>query len=245
MKARQLIFFALIVLIFAIFLGWPIVQVVRVGISPAYIAAVFKDASLRQGLINSLSIAVLVTLVCLAISVPLAMLSVRFDFRGKGIVNSLLLVPLILPPFVGAIGMRQILGRFGVLTSLAQDVGLIARGHPFDWMGVSRLGGIVLIEALSLYPILFLNLSAALANLDPAMEQAAANLGASRWTIFRRITLPLMRPGLFAGGTIVLIWSFTELGTPLMFDYYEVTPVQVFHLLGQVEGNPIPYAHTR
>jgi iron(III) transport system permease protein len=151
-------------------------------------------------------------------------------------------VPLILPPFVGAIGMRQILARFGVLTSLAQDVGLIPRGHPIDWMGINRLGGIVIIEALSLYPILFLNLSAALANLDPAMEQAAANLGASRWTIFRRITLPLMRPGLFAGGTIVLIWSFTELGTPLMFDYYQVTPVQIFQRLAQVAGSPLPYA---
>src|SRR5947208_14693148 len=100
----------------------------------------------------------------------------------------------------------------------------------------------MLIDALSLYPSLFLNATAALANLDPAMEQAAANLGASRWRIFRKITLPLMRPGLFAGGTIVLIWSFTELGTPLMFDYAHVTPVQIFNRLTQVQGNPLPYA---
>ena len=97
-------------------------------------------------------------------------------------------------------------------------------------------------RSLSLYPILLLNVQAALANLDPAMEQAAANLGAARWTIFRKITLPLMRPGLFAGGTIVLIWSFTELGTPLMFDFYTVTPVQIFHRITQVSGNPLPYA---
>ena len=125
-------------------------------------------------------------------------------------------MPLILPPFVGAIGMRQMLGRFGVLTSLAQDVGIVAAGHPVDWMGINRLIGIVLIESLSLYPILFLNLSAALANLDPAMEQAAANLGAGRWLIFRRITLPLLRPGIFAGGTIVLVWSFSVLGLGLL-----------------------------
>jgi iron(III) transport system permease protein len=81
-----------------------------------------------------------------------------------------------------------------------------------------------------------------LANVDPAMEQAAANLGASRWRIFAHITLPLLRPGLLAGGTIVLIWSFTELGTPLMFDYYRVTPVQIFHSLAQVSGNALPYA---
>ena len=69
---------------------------------------------------------------------------------------------------------------------------------------------------------------AVLANVDPAMQQAAANLGASRWTILRRITLPLIRPGVFAGATLVMIWSFTELGTPLMFDFYTITPVQVF-----------------
>lgn len=86
--------------------------------------------------------------------------------------------------------------------------------------------GVIIIGA-GMYPILFLNVSASLANLDPAMEQAAANLGASRWTIFRKITLPLMRPGLFAGGTIVLVWRLTELGTPLMFDMYDVTPVQI------------------
>jgi iron(III) transport system permease protein len=254
MRIRQVVFLTIILLLFAVFLGWPIVQVVRVGFTGipvegksapftfAYIAAVFRDESLRRGLLNSLLIAFLVTFVCLLISIPLSILSVRYDFRGKGIVSALLLVPLILPPFVGAIGMRQILGRFGVLTSIAQDAGIVPHGHPIDWMGMHRLTGVILIEALALYPILFLNLTAALSNLDPAMEQAAANLGASRWTIFRRITFPLMRPGLFAGGTIVLVWSFTELGTPLMFDYYQVTPVQIFHRLTQVAGNPLPYA---
>ena len=251
---RQYSIFALLLIAFAVFLLWPISRVVQVaffgtneGGKPgaftlAYIAAVFQDQEFRAGLFNSALIAVCVTLLCVLISVPLALLSTRLNFWGKSLANALLLVPLILPPFVGAIGMRQILGRFGVLTSLAQHVGLVAPNSPVDWLGKAKLLGIVFIEALSLYPILFLNVSAALANLDPAMEQAAANLGASRWTIFRRITLPLMRPGLFAGGTIVLIWSFTELGTPLMFDYYHVTSVQIFSRLNQVQGNALPYA---
>lgn len=251
---RQHLVFILLLVAFAAFLLWPISRVLQVaffGIPEvgkrgtftwAYIAAVFQDHEFRSGLLNSATIAVCVTLLCLLISVPLALLSVRLNFWGKGVANALLLVPLVLPPFVGAIGMRQILGRFGVLTSLAQRAGLMPPDSPIDWIGRARLMGIVLIEALSLYPILFLNVSAALANLDPAMEQAAANLGASRWTIFRRITLPLMRPGLFAGGTIVLIWSFTELGTPLMFDYYHVTPVQIFNRILQVQANPLPYA---
>ncbi|MEO6435675.1 MAG: iron ABC transporter permease [Tepidisphaeraceae bacterium] len=248
------LFAGVVIAVFAVFLVWPIYQVVRVGFygipvegqsgqfTLGYIMAIFLDPDLRHGLFNSAAISVGVTIVCMAISVPLAMISVRYDFRGKGVAGALLLVPLILPPFVGAIGMRQILGRFGALASIAADLGFVAHGTPIDWFGSGRVVGIILIESLALYPILFLNVSAALANVDPAMEQAAANLGASRWTIFRRITLPLMRPGLFAGGTIVLIWSFTELGTPLMFDFYDVTPVQIFHRLTQVAGNPLPYA---
>jgi iron(III) transport system permease protein len=244
----------LVLAIFAVLLIWPIVVIVRVGFFgiPAngqassftlgYIRAIFLDADLRRGLLNSAAIAIAVTALCTLISVPLALIAARFDFAGKSAVSALLLVPLILPPFVGAIGLRQILGRFGALAAVAQRLHLVAPGTPVDWFGNARVLGIVLIEALGLYPILFLNVSAALANIDPAMEQAAANLGASRWTIFRRITFPLMRPGLFAGGTIVLIWSFTELGTPLMFDFYQVTPVQIFHMLTQVTGNPLPYA---
>jgi iron(III) transport system permease protein len=247
---RQYLLMFLLLAVFGVFLIWPIVQVVRVGFmglegntfTLGYLLGVFQDHSLRRGLLNSAFIAVCVTILCTLIAVPLAMMSVRLDFYGKTLVSGLILVPLILPPFVGAIGMRQILGRFGVLTSLTQDVGLVSPGTPIDWIGVARVFGIILVEALSLYPIMFLNVSAALANLDPAMEQAAANLGASRWRVFRKITLPMMRPGLFAGGTIVLIWSFTELGTPLMFDFNEATPVQIFHRINQISGNPLPYA---
>jgi iron(III) transport system permease protein len=245
-----------VVAIFAVCLGWPIFQTVRVGFlgvdAPgkpahftfAYVAAIFADPLLREGLLHSVMIAVSVTGICAVVSVPLALLARRYDFVGKSAVNGLLLVPLILPPFVGAIGMRQILGRFGVLTALAEHLGMVGPDAPVDWFGSAQLLGVILLESLSLYPILYLNVSAALANLDPAMEQAAANLGATRWTIFRKVTLPLLRPGLFAGGTIVLIWSFTELGTPLMFDYYRVTPVQIFAQIGQVNANPVPYALT-
>jgi iron(III) transport system permease protein len=251
---RSYILFFLLLALFAVFLLWPIARVLQgafFSINPggtrgdftwAYLAGVFKDQEFRRGLINSATIAICVTCLASLISVPLAIMSVRLNFRGKSIASGLLLVPLILPPFVGAIGMRQLLGRFGALTSLIHHLGIGHHGTPIDWMGTARLVGIILIETLSLYPILFLNVSASLANLDPALDQAAANLGASRWTILRRITLPLIRPGLFAGGTIVLIWSFTELGTPLMFDYDHVTPVQIFARITQVQANPLPYA---
>src|SRR6185436_3358084 len=98
-----------------------------------------------------------------------------------------------------------------------------------DILGSAKIFGVMALQALSLYPIIYLNATAALANLDPALGEAAENLGAGPVRRFFRITLPLVRPGLFAGATIVFIWSFTELGTPLMFDFYEVTPVQIFN----------------
>ena len=236
---------ALLYLFFAVFLIWPIVQVVAVGFTDKaggftlrYVWLVFQNPVLVQGLANAFSIAIAVTLLTLVISLPLAVLSVRYDFPGRAILSGLLLVPLVLPPFVGALGMKLVLSRYGPLT---QVLGL-GDGLGFDWLGRMRLVGIVVVEALHLYPIMLLNLQAALANIDPAMEQAAANIGASRGTIFRRITLPLIRPGLFAGMTLVLIWSFTELGTPLMFDFYTITPVQIYKQITDVANSPLPYA---
>lgn len=195
-----------------------------------------SDPTLRAGLCNAALIALTTTLIACAISIPLALLSVRYEFPGKGVFSALVLVPLILPPFVGAIGMRAILGRSGALNTLL--------GTEWDILGTGRFWGIVVVEALHLYPVIYLNLAAALANIEPAMEDAARGLGASRWMRFRRVTLPLARPGLFAGMTIVLIWSFTELGTPLMFNYTEVTPVQIFARIKEIESSAQPYALT-
>ncbi|MGH8647960.1 MAG: ABC transporter permease, partial [Burkholderiales bacterium] len=88
------------------------------------------------------------------------------------------------------------------------------------------------------FPILYLNISAALANVDPAYGQAARNLGASRLQTFVRITFPLIMSGIFAGGTIVFIWSFTDIGTPVIIGYEHLTPVTIFKELANAEVNP-------
>lgn len=202
-----------------------------------HLLLVFSDPTLRVGLLNATLIAGATTCCCLVISLPLAMLNVKCHFPGKKLWSAVILVPLILPPFVGAIGMRQLLGRYGAFNTLLGDAGI-------DWLGTAKFWGVILVEALHLYPIVYLNATAALANLDPTLEEAARNLGVSPWRRFRSIILPLIRPGLFAGCTIVFIWSFTELGTPLMFDYYQVTPVQIFSRIKEMENSAQPYALT-
>lgn len=235
-----------VVAVLVMFLLYPIGLTVRGGFAadPAtgrgytleHLRLVFEDPRLMGGILNAFKIAVATTFLCIVISLPLAVLSANYSFPFKKTLNAAILVPLILPPFVGALGMRALLGRTGSLNALL--------GTEFDLLGANKFWGVVIVQALHLYPIIYLNATASLANLDPALNESAENLGAGPWRRFFGITLPLIRPGLFAGGTIVFIWAFTELGTPLMFDYYQVTSVQIFYGLKEVQNNAEPYALT-
>ena len=191
---------------------------------------------------NSLALATATTLGCSLLAVPLAHVFTRWEFAGRGLLSSLLLVPMIMPPFVGAIGLKQVLARYGSMNLLLQQLGWADPAHPVDWLGSGGLGGVWALQVLNLYPILFLNVMAAMANIDPSLREAAQGLGASAWRLFRTVTLPLIVPGWFAGAIIVWIWSFTDLGTPLVFGCPRVVPVQVFDAVNDLNTNPQGYA---
>jgi iron(III) transport system permease protein len=235
------IVFSLAMLIYFLFFLIPLGSVISGGFivdgsfTLEYIVGVFQNPIYREGLFNSLLIGLGTTVLATLIALPLAWMANRYQFRGKGALTALLLVPMILPPFVGAIGFQQIFGQYGVLNS-AFNLG------PVDWLADGRYVGVIALQALSLYPIMYLNVSAALANIDHAMLEAAENMGCSGFKTFRRITLPLIMPGIFAGGTIIFIWGFTELGTPLIMNFTRCAPVQVFDALKEIGSNPFPYA---
>ncbi len=248
-KSLAMVVYALTLAFFAAFFVWPIAQTLGGAfldadgrITFAYVAEVFRNEIYVEGLRNAFFLGLASTILTIAIAVPLAFVTDRYEFPGKKILGALLLVPMILPPFVGAIGIRQMLGNYGSLNALLMNLGVLGPDEVIDWLGKGRFWGIVALNALHLYPILYLNVTAALANVDPAMEEAAENLGCTGLRKFRRITLPLIMPGLFAGGTIVFIFSFTELGVPLIFDYSRVTSVQIFHGIKEIAGNPFPFA---
>ncbi len=243
------IVFAFTALFFAAFFVWPILQILKGGFIDAdgnltftYLAAVLSDPVYLGGLRTSFLLACTTTSIALLIALPLAFISDRYLFPGKGLLSSLVLIPMILPPFVGAIGIKQIFGQYGALNALLINLGLQPEGWTYDWFAANQFLGVAVVNALSLYPIIYLNAVAALANIDPAMEEAAENLGCTGFRRFFKITLPLMKSGLFAGGTIVFIWAFTELGVPLIFDYPQVMSVQIFYGLKDIGGNPFPFA---
>jgi iron(III) transport system permease protein len=194
----------------------------------------------REAILNSLRLGVVTTLATTLLSLPLALLLVRHDFRGKSILNGLVLVPMVLPPFVGAIGMKQMFARFGSINLLLLKLGII--DQPIDWFGGGGFLGVVILEVLHLYPIMYLNVAAALANIDPSLEEAARNMGSRGFRLFRTVTFPLMLPGYFAGAIIVFIWAFTDLGTPLVFNYRQVVAVEIFNAVSDINENPMAYA---
>lgn len=208
----------------------------------AYFMEVFASPIYREGFINSFSLAIASTITTMLVAIPLAVIVHRFEFPLKGLFGGLILLPIMLPPFVGAMGVTQILGEYGTLNVLLQYLHILAPGQTIDWLSENRFLGIVFLNAFSLYPVLYLNVLAALSSIDPALDEAAENLGCMGVKRFFKITLPLMRSGLFAGCTIIFIWSFTELGVPLMFDYDRVTSVHIFNGLKEIGNNPFPYA---
>jgi iron(III) transport system permease protein len=222
---------------------WPIAMAIyqafvhRGAVSGYWFTRLLHDRTGPQ-LINGLQLASLATGISLVLAVPLAMVRARCRFLGQRVLGVAVLVPLILPPFVGAMSMRQLLGQFGAVNLILQRLGLLEIGPgelPPDWLAGGMVG-VAIIQALHLFPILYLNASASLANIDPSYTQAARNLGAGPFRTFFRVTLPLMRPGLFAGGTIVFIWSFTDIGTPLIMSYTDLLPVRIFQELSSTYG---------
>jgi iron(III) transport system permease protein len=191
---------------------------------------------------NSFVLSVLTTFLSAILAMPLAFVFVRYQFPMKTLWRTLLMAPLILPPFVGAIGLQQLFGRFGTVNHLLGFVGPgVAQPNPVDWFGVGGFWGIIVIQSLHLFPIFFLNVSSSLANIHPSVHEAAASLGAPARHIFRTVTLPLLKPGLFSSGVIVFMWAFTDLGTPLIFEKNDMVAVQIFDRAKETGFNPFGY----
>ena len=114
----------------------------------------FTSPSYTTILANSINLGLVVTLVTTLLSLPLTFLLVRYEFPGKVLLIGLILIPLVLPPFVGAIGMRQLLARFGSINLLLLEAGLI--DQPIDWLA-GGLAGVIILEVLHLYPIMHLS----------------------------------------------------------------------------------------
>ena len=187
-----------------------------------HFANFFGQTVFVESFLNSLWVSLASVALATLIAVPLAYLTVRFEFRGALLIQTLGVLPLIMPPFVGAVAMQLIFGRNGSVNLLLND-----------WFGftvpiMDGLIGVTFVESIHYFPFILLNLVASMRNIDGAMEESALNLGARGWRLFRRVIFPLAMPGYLAGATLVFVKVFDDLGTPLVMGVTNMLAPQAY-----------------
>ena len=187
-----------------------------------HFANFFGQTVFVESFLNSLWVSLASVAVATLIAVPLAYLTVRFEFRGALLIQTLGVLPLIMPPFVGAVAMQLIFGRNGSVNLLLND------WFAFTVPIMDGLIGVTFVESIHYFPFILLNLVASMRNIDGAMEESALNLGAGGWRLFRRVIFPLAMPGYLAGATLVFVKVFDDLGTPLVMGVTNMLAPQAY-----------------
>lgn len=211
------------------FILYPVFRVLWVSLSDEYggltlihFANFFRRPLFREALWNSLLSGALVVFFGGLMAVPLAYFITRYEIRGKILIQTLATLPLVIPPFVGAVALQLILGRSGMVNLL------LMRWFDTTIPFMEGLTGVVLVQTLHYFPFIMLNTAVSLSNIDASMEEMAQNMGCHGLRLFRRITLPLMMPGFMAGALLTFIRAIDDLGTPLMLNYKNLLAPQAY-----------------
>jgi iron(III) transport system permease protein len=220
----------IIALFLLLFLAIPVLKVIFVAFQDPFTGAFtlinfvdfFNTSLFQESFFNSFYVSAMSVLVASIISIPLAYFTTRFNFGGALLIQTLGIVPLIMPPFVGAVAMQLLFGPNGSVNLLLDE-----------WFGftvpfMEGLNGVIFVESIHYFPFILINLSAALNNIDRSMEESAQNLGSSGIRLFRRIVFPLAMPGFVAGAALVFIKVFDDLGTPLMLNVNNMLAPQAY-----------------
>lgn len=222
---------ALLILAFLLcFLVWPVATVVWVAFTEkgggAFTLANFVDFVRTDLFIrsfwNSVYVSGMAVVGASIFAIPLAYITSRFAFRGAALIQILGFLPLIMPPFVGAVALQLFFGRNGTVNLLLDD-----------WFGfkiafMEGLNGVIFVQSIHYFPFILINLSAALRNVDRSMEEAAQNLGSHGFRLFRRIVFPLALPGYVAGASLVFVKVFDDLATPLLLNVKDLLAPQAY-----------------
>jgi iron(III) transport system permease protein len=222
---------ALLILAFLLaFLVWPVATVVWVAFTEkgsgvftlANFVDFFRTDLFIRSFWNSLYVSGMAVVGASMLAMPLAYFTSRFTFRGAGLIQILGFLPLIMPPFVGAVALQLFFGRNGTVNLLLDD-----------WFGfklgfMEGLNGVIFVQSIHYFPFILINLSAALRNVDRSMEEAAQNLGSYGFRLFRRIVFPLALPGYVAGASLVFVKVFDDLATPLLLNVKDMLAPQAY-----------------
>jgi iron(III) transport system permease protein len=230
-------------LLLVIFLVVPVLTVIYVAFTNSdgsltfsHFQSFFQLTLMREAFYNSLYVGAMSVLLSSIFALPLAYFTARFQFRGALLIQTLGVLPLIMPPFVGAAAMQLLFGRSGSVNLLL--LAWFDLTIPF----MEGLNAVIFVEALHYFPFILLNLTVALGNIDSAMEESAQNLGASGLRLFRRIVFPLAMPGYMAGAALVFLKVFDDVATPLVLNVTDILAAQAYLRITSIGlDDPIGY----
>ena len=196
----------------------------------------FKNQLFIESLYNSFYVAFFSVVLASGFALPLAYFTSRFNFRGSVIIQSLGFIPLIMPPFVGAVAMKLFFGTNGSVNLL------LDKYFGFKIPFMEGLNGVIFVEAVHYFPFILINLITSLNNIDRSMEESAQSLGSKGFGLFKRIVLPLSMPGYIAGASLVFLKVFDDLGTPLLLDINNMLAPQAYLRISSIGINdPMGY----
>ncbi|MFB5198270.1 ABC transporter permease [Neobacillus sp. KR4-4] len=193
----------------------------------------FEKKYYYQSLMHSFAVTICVTILAIAIGVPLAYLMSTLKIRGKGIIEIFIIISVLSPPFIGAYSWILLLGRSGVVSKFFME--------HFDITvpSIYGFGGILLVFTLKLFPYIYLYVSGALKKMDSSLMEAAESLGVTGIKKMTTLVLPLVLPTVLAGAMLVFMNSLADFGTPMLIgEGYSTMPVLIYsEFISEVGGN--------
>ncbi|MFC0187100.1 ABC transporter permease [Fictibacillus aquaticus] len=191
-----------------------------------------ESKSNLEALWNSVYISLLSVFLSACIGIPLAFIFNKFDFPGRGFFSSIAILPIVLPSLVGVMAFMFLYGESGLVPNAIKDL-LGLKKVPFSIGGIS---GILIVHAYTMYVYFYMTVSSTIRSIDPSLEEAAYNLGASRLTVFRKVTLPLLTPAIVGASLLVFMTSMASFSAPfLLAGGFRVLSLQIY--FSKVNGN--------
>ena len=226
--------------IFALFLVYPLISLFASGFKDtetgaftlANFAKFFQKKYYYQSMFNSFKVTVCVTILAILIGAPLAYFMTCYKIKLKGLIEVLVIISMLSPPFIGAYSWILLCGRSGVVTKFLSNI------FGFEMPSVYGFGGILLVFTLKLYPFIYMYVSGALKKIDVSLSEAAESLGCSAVKKVVTIIIPLILPTVLAGALLVFMNALADFGTPMLIgEGYSVMPVIIYsEFISEVGG---------
>lgn len=230
-----------ITLIFALFLIYPLFSLLLSSFKDPLTGSwsmtnfhrFFSRKYYYQGLIHSFQVTSCVTVLAIVIGVPMAYFMTFYKVKFKALVEVLIIISMLSPPFIGAYSWVLLCGRSGVVTTFFREV------LHINLPTIYGFSGILLVFTLKLYPFIFLYVSGALKKIDVALSEAAESLGCSTFKKVYTIIMPLILPTLMSGALLVFMNAMADFGTPMLIgEGYNVMPVLIYsEFVGEMGGS--------